>query len=66
MPSYWVELNLCGDKARSGPEATEEGARDRLLRIAVNRLSVHGEIWRSTSHLKWASTNGHTLEVIEE
>lgn len=66
MPKYYVLLKLCDGEAGVGPFKDAEEARQSLLRSAAYREKHNCETWRSTSHLKWASTNGHTLEVIEK
>jgi hypothetical protein len=63
---YYVKLTMCDGSGSAGPYRSEEDAHSAMM-VSVNwRQKNCNETWRSTSKLKWASTNGHTLEITSE
>lgn len=64
--SYFVVLTMCDGKGNAGPYSKKDDAIDAMMVSVAWRQKNCNEDWRKTDALKWASTNGHTLEVVED
>jgi hypothetical protein len=66
VKGFYVKLTMCSGQGNSYMHATEDEAVEAMLISVDWRQNNLKEKWRSTSKTKWASTDGHTLEVLKD
>lgn len=65
MSKYYVKLKTHSGQGNSYGHPDKQTAIDAMKVSIVWRQKNLGEKWSKTSETKWASTEGHTLEVLE-
>jgi hypothetical protein len=64
MAEHYVKLKMCSGEGNSGRHNDQETAINAMKVSIVWRQKNLGETWSKVTNTKWASTNGHTMEVL--